>query len=249
MDSPESLVALVIQALNRAKPERFYQEYHLAKDVFIEPDESPALTERMERVVSQAEKALPNILNLTNQITLVLSNAARLADHLDDVVADARPVVTNAGVLIANLDQSVRELKPTLTNVAAITTQLRAPKGSLGDWLIPTNLNQELLATLSNANATLKTANTTLASTDTNLTGLVENLHRTLDNLAGITSNLNVQVQANTNILSDISILVRDTDILVQGLRRHWLLRSAFKTNAPPKSPSPKPPANPPRNF
>jgi hypothetical protein len=28
---------------------------------------------------------------------------------------------------------------------------------------------------------------------------------------------------------------VVDTDELVQGLKRHWLLRSAFKTNAPAK--------------
>jgi hypothetical protein len=28
---------------------------------------------------------------------------------------------------------------------------------------------------------------------------------------------------------------VIDADDLVQGLKRHWLLRSAFKTNAPVK--------------
>ena len=47
------------------------------------------------------------------------------------------------------------------------------------------------------------------------------------------------QVQMNTNILSEISRAVTDTDDLVQGLKRHWLLRSAFKTprtNPPPKA-------------
>jgi hypothetical protein len=73
------------------------------------------------------------------------------------------------------------------------------------------------------------------------LTALAENLSRSLDNLANLTSNLNSQVQVNTNILSEISRAVVDADDLVQGLKRHWLLRSAFRTkptNAPPGVPS-----------
>ena len=66
----------------------------------------------------------------------------------------------------------------------------------------------------------------------------MENLARSLDNLADMTSNLNTQVQSNTNMLGSISKAVTDADDLVQGLKRHWLLRSAFKTpvatNAPP---------------
>ena len=71
----------------------------------------------------------------------------------------------------------------------------------------------------------------------------MENLGRSLDELAGITSNLHAQVDANTNILGSISKAVVDTDDLVQGLKRHWLLRSAFKTkatNAPAATPSPR---------
>ena len=69
---------------------------------------------------------------------------------------------------------------------------------------------------------------------------LAENLNRSLENLSDITSNLNGQVQVNTNILSDISRAIIDADNLVQGLKRHWFLRSAFKTkatNAPPAKP------------
>ena len=60
---------------------------------------------------------------------------------------------------------------------------------------------------------------------------------RSLDNLADLTSNLNHQVQANSNMLSEISRIIVNSDDFVQGLKRHWLLRSAFKpakTNAPP---------------
>ena len=59
------------------------------------------------------------------------------------------------------------------------------------------------------------------------------NLSQTLDNLANLTSNLNMQVQANTNMLGSISKTVVDADDLVQGLETSsWPLRSAFKTKA-----------------
>ena len=84
----------------------------------------------------------------------------------------------------------------------------------------------------------LTNLNSLLGSTDTNLDRLTAEISLTLENLAGITSNLNAQVQANSNILGSISKTVVDTDDFMQGLKRHWLLRSAFKTkatNAPAK--------------
>jgi hypothetical protein len=78
--------------------------------------------------------------------------------------------------------------------------------------------------------------NTLLISADTNLNAISLNIGETLDHVADITSNLNAQVHANSNMLWTISKTVSDTDDLVQGLKRHWLLRSAFKnkgTNAP----------------
>ena len=44
----------------------------------------------------------------------------------------------------------------------------------------------------------------------------------------------------NTNILGEISRAIVNADSFVQGLKRHWLLRSAFRTkdtNAPPAAP------------
>jgi ABC-type transporter Mla subunit MlaD len=109
-----------------------------------------------------------------------------------------------------------------ITNFALVSAQLREPGGPLV-WALGTNGNQQLQGALTNANALL-------ASTDTNLTTI-------LLQLADITSNLNAQVQASTNMLSTISKTVSDADDFVQGLKHHWLLRSAFKTkatNAPP---------------
>ena len=93
----------------------------------------------------------------------------------------------------------------------------------MGVWALGTNGTEQVQLALTNASLLL-------AHTDTNLEAM-------LFQLADITSNLNAQVQANTNLLGGISKTVTDADDLVQGLKRHWLLRSAFKakaTNAPP---------------
>jgi ABC-type transporter Mla subunit MlaD len=176
------------------------------KPFWLRTDESPALTERLEALVAQVETALPGVLSLTNQIAVVLSNSAAMTANFSEIAAAARPAVSNLN---------------------SVTAQLNHP-GALGEWLLPTNINDKLDATLAGAN--------------TNLVLLAEKLAQSLDNLAGITSNLDRQVQANTNMLSGISRAVVDADDLMQGLKRHWLLRSAFKhqlTNAPAAAPAP----------
>jgi ABC-type transporter Mla subunit MlaD len=179
---------------------------------WLTADESPAVTERLEKLVHQVEQALPGVFALTNQIGGVLTNVEILTSNLNLVATTARPAVSNLAVATANLDRP----------------------GALGDWLLPTNINRSLESSLTNASAVMATANTNLAV-------LAQNLNRSLDNLAGVTSNLNNQVQANTNLLRAISDAVVHADQLVQGLKRHWLLRSAFKTkdtNAPPAPPA-----------
>jgi ABC-type transporter Mla subunit MlaD len=99
----------------------------------------------------------------------------------------------------------------------------------LGEWLIPTNINQQLALTLLNANGTLTNVNETVTNVNTNLEPIFEEISRSLDNLAGITSNLNNQVQANSNMLTQISDIVVHGDQFIQGLKHYWLLRSAFK--------------------
>jgi ABC-type transporter Mla subunit MlaD len=187
------------------------------KGVFLLPDEQPALTERAEKLVGQVETALPNILSLTNQVYTVL---------------------TNTSALMANLNQTVADVQPVLSNVNVITANLRDPHGSLGEWLIPTNINTQLSGTLTSAN--------------TNLDLLAASLNQTLLNLADITSNLNHQVQVNDHMLGQISSLVVNADNLVQGLKKHWLLRGVFekmnaKTNAPPANVQPARPADLPK--
>jgi len=157
----------------------------------LRTEESPGLAERADRLVAQIEKALPPI---TGKLDAVLANAQRLSTDLDGVVGSTRPIV-------ANLD--------------AITTHLRNPHGSLGEWMLPPEVHAKL--------------NGTLEMIDSNLTAL----RGTLNNVDEITNNLRAKLDANQNLLDEVSTLVRNTNDLVQGLKRHWLLRSAFPQPVP----------------
>jgi ABC-type transporter Mla subunit MlaD len=136
-------------------------------------------------------------------------------------------VLDNTALATSNLNLTVAEARPMLTNCTVISGQLREPGGPLL-WALGSDGSGQVQGALTNVNALL-------TNTDTNLTAL-------LLNLSDITSNLNAQVQANSNLLSGISKTVVDADGFVQGLKHHWLLRSAFRTrntNAPAASVEP----------
>jgi ABC-type transporter Mla subunit MlaD len=171
--------------------------------------ETPPISDQLQAMVSQVQAALPGILSLTNKLSAVLDNAANATSNLNTTIVAAQPLVTN---------------------FAVISAQLREP-GGLGVWALGTNGNGQIQDALTNLNVLL-------ADTDTNLNALTESIGVTLENLAGITSNLNAQVQVNSNLLWGISKTVTDTDDMVQGLKRHWLLRSAFKTKATNQPPT-----------
>ena len=156
---------------------------------------------------------------LLDQLEAALPNILAITNRLNAVLDNANGLVTNSSALVANLDRSTAQLPAVLSNVTVITANLRDPHGAFGEWALPVDLH-------TNLNASLVT--------------LTAGLNDTLLNLAAITGNLNSQVQSNDQMLAGISKLVVDTDNLVQGLKKHWLLRGAFPapkpaTNAPPK--------------
>lgn len=160
------------------------------------------------------------MLSLTSRVERVLDNAASAAAQADQLLTSVQPTVTNLTLLTENF--------------ADLSTYLSNPRGSLGEWLIPTNLAPQLTQTLTSANALL-------TNSDARLTGLALGLDRTIENLARITGDLHTQVRDNSNIVSELSRLIVDADDLVQGLKRHWLLRPAFRgSSAKPATPSPK---------
>ena len=169
--------------------------------------ETAPVSDQLQGMVTQVQNALPGIFALTNKIAAVLDNAANATSNLNTAIVSAQPMVTN---------------------FAAISSELRGP-GAFGVWALGTNAPFQIESALTNAN-------TLLVNVDTNLNQITEDITLTLLNLANITGNLNAQVQANPNLLGSIGKTIVDTDDMVQGLKRHWLLRSAFKaktTNAP----------------
>ena len=165
--------------------------------------EAPPVSDQLQAMVAQVQAALPNVLALTNQLAAVLDQAASAAANLNTTIVAAQPLVTN---------------------FAVISAELRAP-GSPLVWALGTNGNGQMQGALTNLNSLL-------AHADTNLNTLTASIGLTLDHLAGITSNLNAQVQANSNLLWGISKTVRDTDHFVQGLKHFWLLRGTFRRQA-----------------
>jgi hypothetical protein len=206
------------------------------KPYFMDILEDPALTERAGSIVGMAESALPDILALTNAVQKTLDTANLAMSNLDRRIREFEPILTNANAVVA-------AFKPASTNVSVITGNLTNANGGLGQWLFPTNLTDETQmtlvsvrdtlqaaqATLTNATLALARIDQTVGNTDTNLGSLMNKVGVSLENLASVTSNLNAQVNSNTNMLGEISAAIRHTDEFVQGLKQFWLFRRTFK--------------------
>src|ERR1051325_2397911 len=170
--------------------------------------EPPELSSQLDQTVQMLKISLTNILQLTNALTKTLTNAAEATE---------------------NVNELLREAKPLVRNITQITENLKEPRGSLGEWALPVAMNYQLTSLLTNANFTVGNVNSTVTNANTNLVTVFSNITVALENVASMTSNLNAQVQRNNNIVSSVSRLIVNTDDMIQGLKHHWLLRSAFK--------------------
>jgi ABC-type transporter Mla subunit MlaD len=217
----ESGSGRIVQMFDRDSGD--FVDWVKGKKIWLPAEEPPELSSQLDQTVAMLKVSLTNILQLTNALTRTLTNAAEVTANLNDLLLEAKPVVANA---------------------AKITENLKEPRGSLGEWLFPIAMNAQITSLLTNANSTVVNVDATVTNANTNLVMVFSNITETLENLAAMTSNLNAQVQRNNNIVSSISRLIIDTDDMVQGLKRHWLLRSAFKNKdkeaAPPPPKAPK---------
>ena len=165
--------------------------------------------------------------SVTDQLQAMVTQVQSALPGIFSLTNKIAIVLDNTANATSNLNTTIVEAQPMLTNFAIISGELRTP-GGLGVWALGPNGNDQIQGALTNVNSLL-------ANTDTNLAAI-------LIHLADITGSLNAQVQANSNMLWGISKTVMDSDDFVQGLKRHWLLRSAFKvkaTNAPPATATP----------
>jgi ABC-type transporter Mla subunit MlaD len=177
---------------------------------FLEPAEDPTIAFRAEQLLGQLEAQLPTILS---QVETVVAGAEAMVKTADTLAADARPI---------------------LSNIAQITSQLSDPDGSLGKWLLPGVLRDDIGTILTTLTGNLEQVSETLA----NVTAMSERLreqvdaNETLSNVSAITGSLREQVDANDHILDEISSLIVESDDLMQGLKRTWILRSTFESPA-----------------
>jgi ABC-type transporter Mla subunit MlaD len=141
-----------------------------------------------------------------------------LETRLPEILDTVEEVLTSADATLDAAGALAEEARPVLANLREITGHLTDPDGSLGEWLLTPELREGLDTTLATLNAEL------------------EALSETLANVAAMTGSLREQVEGNDHILDEISSLVTETDDLVQGLKRHWLLRNAFEDSPVPVS-------------
>jgi ABC-type transporter Mla subunit MlaD len=156
----------------------------------------------------------PSVFLAADEAPALTERAERLVGQLEEslprLTGKLEAVLGNAEQLSARLDEVVAQTKPVVANLNAITTNLRNPNGSLGNWILPPDLRKRLETTLEAADANLSVLSSTLRGFD------------------AVTGSVRTQLDANPDLLGEVSGLARDADDLVQGLKRHWLLRSAF---------------------
>lgn len=177
-------------------------------------DEAPTLAQRAESIVRTVDVALP-----------------QWSRQIDDVLTQVHATTSNANL-------ALQDVRPTLGHVQNLAARLESEQGAVGRLLLTTNLESRVDQALLSMDATLTNTASLIRTSETQLADLTRRLALTLDNVALVTSNLSAQVGANSYVLGEISSLVVHADDLLQGLKRHWLLRSSFPpaTNPPLQS-------------
>lgn len=177
-------------------------------------DEAPALAARAESLVRELADSLPHI---TSQVSQVLARANEAT---------------------SNANFAIIQLQPALTNIQGLTARLRAEEGVIGRMMLTTNLQGEVEQNIVSMGAMLTNTTALIRTSEAQLQDLTRRIALTLDNVSLVTSNLSLQVSANGLFLGEVSSLVINADTMVQGLKSHWLLRSAFQnpTNTPSES-------------
>ena len=120
---------------------------------------------------------------------------------------------------------AVRGLAVALMKIANDMRWLASgPRCGLGELILPTNLNTQVTLLVSNLNP----GSGPLAIT-------LSNVNQRLSDIGLTLTNVNQQLGQNTNLLADANQLTRDVGSLSVTidtlLRKHWIFRSAFKTN------------------
>jgi ABC-type transporter Mla subunit MlaD len=153
---------------------------------------------------------------VADRLQAMISQVQDALPHILALTNQLTTILDNSAQVTSNLNVTVMDIHPLLTNTTLTVAHFDTNVSSIIVQMGPLITNANLL----------------VANLNTNVTA-------TLVNLAHISSNLDIQVQQNTNLVGGTYKTITDYDAFIQGLERHWLLRSAFKkvntnTNAPP---------------
>ncbi len=179
-----------------------------------------------------------------NGYFIATTNTVSLMDQAEQVAAmvrDALPGLTN-------------ELAGILFDIHGITAQLRpalSKPGGIGDLAIPTNLMRGLEITLNDLHRTEENlqpvmtnasgALVTAQELSRELKPLFIQVQGAVSNVQSLVASLESQV-TSTNLVGNVSRLADKAALLADTtdtlMRRHWLFRSAFKTNEPVSVPT-----------
>jgi ABC-type transporter Mla subunit MlaD len=192
----------------------------LPKGIYIMAKEEVAISDQAQELIAKVHEALPGVFNMTNQVAAAVANVVQIT---------------------SNVNLRLLEIRPIITNVHAITANLTNQNGSLGQWLFPTNLNVRLEAAMDRATNTIASLHTTIESTVSVATNKISelsvHLNKILFDVSQITTNVRKQLDSNDTLIGNANDTLIETKDLLRGLKRHWLLKSAFpipKLEAPP---------------
>ncbi|HTH47764.1 MAG TPA: MlaD family protein [Candidatus Limnocylindria bacterium] len=177
------------------------------------------------------------------QVTRILAKL----DGISGTVNDAMPGLTNElQKTLGNVRELTESLKPALANPGGIgalllptnlVARLDRP-GGVGELLVPTNLNEELVGTLAAVRTNLPVTLTNLNQRMADLGPLLTNLTTGTARLGPLMTNVDDALgNVKSNTVPRVNSLLETLDSFVEGMKRHWLFRGAFKTvptNAPP---------------
>jgi ABC-type transporter Mla subunit MlaD len=213
---PDTDAPVSVLVSNKTRCNQYLPVAEVTNGVYVAAQEDVAIADQANKLIAQINQALPGVVGMTNQVNATLANVVQITSNVNHVLLQTQPI---------------------LTNVHVITANLRDPNGSLGQWLIPTNLNTRLDATLATVNTTLGSATSTIHNLNCQLTRTTTHVNDVLNNVTAITSNINQHLQSNDNLIGNVNDMLLETTDMLRGLKRHWLLKSAFPTpklEAPP---------------
>ncbi|HAB17930.1 MAG TPA: MlaD family protein [Verrucomicrobiota bacterium] len=200
------------------------EEATLSGGFWLKAEEAQPLQQRLSEISATINDALPGVFALTNQIAGAIARLTNITAQLSDTMPKVDGTVSDLHGILADFRPALKK------------------SGGLGDLLLPTNLQSQLTLTLSNLNPGVGPIGLTLS-----------NLNGRMGDVGVALSNVNLQLSANTNLLADANQLTLSVGALAETLetlfKRHWLFRSAFRTNPPPNSKSSERPINPPRDL